>query len=120
MRFANKKPGARVRIVLGNGMAFGPGKADILAAIAKTHTLTGAASTIRMSYRRAWLLVDELNRIFEGPLVRTSKGGKGGGGDANLTPLGHEVLSRYRSIMQKVDSAIGKDMGVLRRKLRRK
>jgi molybdate transport system regulatory protein len=86
-----------LRLFHGSDIAMGPGKADLLEAIVKTGSITSAGKTMEMSYRRAWLLVDEMNRCFKTPLVETSKGGSHGGG-ARLTPLGHEVLGRYRAM----------------------
>ena len=97
-QFANVTEGLRFRIVLAPGVALGPGKADLLEAIAETRSLTAAASRFGMSYKRGWSLVKELNRSFAGPLVETEKGGSGGGGGARLTPLGVHVLARFRQM----------------------
>ncbi|MBC7944329.1 MAG: LysR family transcriptional regulator [Burkholderiales bacterium] len=75
----------------------GPGKADLLEAIAETGSISAAARQTGMSYRRAWLLMDAMNRSFEQPLVDTATGGKGGGG-ARITDFGKEVLRRNRSM----------------------
>ena len=69
---------------------------------------------MRMSYKRAWQLVDELNRLFERPLVAASKGGSGGGGAA-LTKAGEDVLIRYRRMHAACCKAIGQDLVALRR-----
>jgi molybdate transport system regulatory protein len=90
-------PAVRLRLVLAPGVAIGPGKADLLAAIAETGSIAAAGRRLAMSYKRAWHLVEELNRTFAEPLVRTSRGGSGHGG-ALLTPLGGEVLAAYRGI----------------------
>ncbi|QSA99061.1 winged helix-turn-helix domain-containing protein [Methylococcus sp. EFPC2] len=73
----------------------GPGKADLLEGIVKTGSISAAGRSMEMSYRRAWLLVDEMNHCFKAPLVETVKGGQRGGG-ARLTPLGVQVLEKYR------------------------
>lgn len=87
------KPKVRIRFA----WAIGPGKADLLEAITATGSLSAAAREIGMSYRRAWLLLDAMNRSFRRPLVNTATGGKGGGG-AQITEFGQEVLRRYRSM----------------------
>jgi molybdate transport system regulatory protein len=71
-----------------------------------------------MSYRRAWLLVDELNAIFAEPVVRARKGGAGGGGSAVLTPWGQEVLRRYRGMTASAVRAVEEDLAALKARLR--
>lgn len=80
----------------------GPGKADLLDAIAETGSISAAARRMRMSYRRAWILVDTMNSSFRSPLVVTSKGGAEGGG-ARLSPTGRKVLLRYRKLASAVE-----------------
>jgi molybdate transport system regulatory protein len=87
----------RLRITRGDDIAVGPGKIALLEAIAKTGSITAAAKELRMSYRRAWLLVDLMNRSFRSAVVDAEAGGRRGGGTA-LTPLGAEVVQRYRRI----------------------
>jgi molybdate transport system regulatory protein len=84
----------------------GPGKADLLDAIAETGSISAAARAMRMSYRRAWILVDTMNSSFRKPLVDTSKGGVEGGG-ARLTPTGRTVLTRYRALAKSVEKKFG-------------
>lgn len=103
-RSATKTPGVRVRILSGSAIAMGPGKADLLDAIAETGSISAAARQMRMSYRRAWLLVQTMNECFSRPLVNAAKGGKAGGG-TTLTPTGVKVLSRYREIAQTAAAA---------------
>ena len=78
-------------------VAIGPGKADLLAAIEATGSISAAARTMEMSYRRAWLLVDVMNRSFRSPLVRSAIGGTRGGG-AQLTDTGVKVLQQFRAM----------------------
>ena len=78
-----------VRVDFVPGGRLGPGKADLLEAIEATGSISGAGRSMKMSYRRAWLLVDALNRMFERPLVEASPGGAKGGGSA-LTRVGDE------------------------------
>ena len=87
-----------LRLFHGDEIAMGPGKADLLEAIEHTGSISAAGRSMEMSYRRAWLLVDEMNRCFKSPLVETAKGGSHGGG-AHLTPFGQEVLARYREMI---------------------
>ena len=75
----------------------GPGKVRLLEEIARTGSISAAGRALRMSYRRAWVLVDSLNTTFAGPLVAAKPGGAGGGGAA-LLPLGKEVVQLYRSL----------------------
>jgi len=87
----------RIGIPLGDCYAMGPGKADLLEAIQAAGSISAAGRNLGMSYRRAWLLVDEMNRCFTSPLVEARLGGSGGGG-ARVTELGHDVLKRYRAL----------------------
>jgi molybdate transport system regulatory protein len=87
----------RLRILRGREIVLGPGKADLLEAIARTGTLRGAAGDLGMSYMRAWKLVQMMNRSFRDPLVLYARGGRTHGG-ASLTPAGEAVLSLYRKM----------------------
>ena len=87
----------RTRMLYGDEIAIGPGKAILLESIAEKGSISAAAKHMNMSYRRAWLLVDTMNRCFASPLVISSTGGKHGGG-AHLSPLGIEVLKDYRAM----------------------
>lgn len=113
MRVGNLTLGARLRVVLRKNVAFGPGKADILEGIRETGSIAAAGRRLRMSYKRAWTLVEDMNRDFSEPLVETSKGGSDHGG-ATLTPLGNEVLDRYRRMETRAEHAIADDMKALR------
>ena len=115
--FANITEGLRFRIVLSEGVALGPGKADLLQAIDETASLTAAAARFGMSYKRGWNLVRELNAAFAKPLVETEKGGSGGGGGARLTPLGRHVLERYRQMETDATRVIETGIDDLRRHL---
>ncbi|HRO16152.1 MAG TPA: LysR family transcriptional regulator [Paracoccus sp. (in: a-proteobacteria)] len=90
-------PRLRLRIHFASGDWLGPGKAELLALIAETGSISAAGRRMGMSYKRAWMLVETLNAIFREPLVESARGGARGGG-AILTPLGAEVLARYRRI----------------------
>jgi molybdate transport system regulatory protein len=82
----------------------GPGKVKLLEAIAGTGSISAAGRSLGMSYRRAWLLVDDLNRCFRMPLVQTHLGGRAGGGAA-LTALGEAVVGHYRMIEKAAEQA---------------
>ncbi|MBY0576610.1 MAG: LysR family transcriptional regulator [Gallionellaceae bacterium] len=99
----------RLRILLGADIAIGPGKADLLEAIRRTGSISAAAREIDMSYRRAWMLVDTMNRSFRAPLVEAVKGGAGGGG-ARVTDLGLDVLARYREMELKAAASVSSEM----------
>ena len=87
----------RLRVRHGDDIAMGPGKADLLEAIIAAGSISGAARAMDMSYRRAWLLVEVMNRSFREPLVRGAVGGKQGGG-AVVTEMGQAVLQRFRTM----------------------
>ena len=87
----------RFRVDFGRSCAIGPGKVALLEAIRRTGSLSQAARELRISYRRAWLLLESLNTAFRGPVTTMSTGGKGGGG-ARLTPFGATIVSAYRKL----------------------
>jgi molybdate transport system regulatory protein len=119
MKIANLALGMRLRVVLERDIAIGPGKADLLDGIRATGSISAAARRMGMSYKRAWLLVDTMNRCFRAPLVEAAKGGHAGGG-ARLTALGEEVLHRYRAMERRAVRGAGRDLAALRALLRRK
>jgi molybdate transport system regulatory protein len=86
-----------LRVDLGGGRALGPGKIRLLEAIAKTGSISQAGRKLGMSYRRAWLLVDDMNNCFRDPVIDAQPGGAHGGG-ATLTPFGRRLVERYRAI----------------------
>lgn len=89
----------KVRVRHAGEIAMGPGKADLLDAIAQTGSISAAARSMNMSYRRAWLLVDVMNRSFREPLVQGAAGGHQGGG-AEVTDTGRKVLAQFRAMEQ--------------------
>lgn len=99
----------RLRILMGAAVALGPGKADLLDAVDQAGSISAAARVMGMSYRRAWVLIEAMNRDFKNPLVETSAGGSGGGG-AHVTPAGHDALARYRTMEGKASAAVKKEM----------
>jgi len=109
-------PAVHLRLALAPGIAFGPGKADLLERIRDTGSIAAAGRVLHMSYRRAWALVEELNASFGEALVDASKGGSGGGG-ARLTRRGEDVLRRYRAMQAATLAAIAGDLAALRRRV---
>jgi len=106
----------RLRISKGDDIAIGPGKIELLEAIARTGSITAAAKALGMSYRRAWLLVDMMNRCFASPVVDAETGGPRGGG-TRLTPLGEDVMRCYRRIEATAEAANAADLAALIRLL---
>ena len=102
----------KLQVMRGQDIAMGPGKADLLDAIAEQGSISAGARAIGMSYRRAWLLVDTMNRCWQAPLVETAPGGKARAG-AHVTDLGRDVLSRYRSLQTAADGLRGVEWSAL-------
>src|SRR5579862_7774668 len=94
----------KAQIYCGDEIAMGPGKADLLDAIAREGSISRAGQALGMSYRRTWLLVDAMNRCWAGKLVDTIAGG-GHNRGARLTDCGREVLRLYRAIERDLDIA---------------
>lgn len=94
----------KAQILLGDEIAMGPGKADLLEAIERSGSISAAGRALGMSYRRTWLLVDAMNRCWKEPLVETATGGSHGGG-ARVSTLGKRVLQCYRELAQHIDQA---------------
>jgi molybdate transport system regulatory protein len=121
----NRRPGRhgasqvrpRWRVTLGDRIALGPGKADLLEAIARTGSISAAAAALGMSYRRAWVLADTMNACFAQPLVATSRERRKG---ATLTKDGRKVLRLYRRIEAKSLRSTHPDLTTLAAMLRRK
>ena len=88
------------------------GKADLLEAIARTGSISQAAKSMNMSYRRAWQLVDTMNQCFETALVETQTGGTHGGGAA-VTALGQKVLQHYRQMEINARQALARDYQIM-------
>jgi molybdate transport system regulatory protein len=105
-----------IRFDFGPDRRLGPGKIALLEAIAETGSISGAGRRHKMSYRRAWLLVDELNRLFAAPLVRAQPGGPKGGGAA-LTPAGGQVLQAYREAERKMREAAADELAAIESQL---
>jgi molybdate transport system regulatory protein len=87
----------------------GHGKIRLMELIVSTGSISAAGRAMDMSYRRAWMLVDALNRMFDQPVVESQRGGKQGGGAA-LTGFGEELLQRYRFMEQRMRAALQADL----------
>ena len=106
-------PSLSLRIDLDTEGRIGPGKIELLEAIQKFGSISAAGRAMDMSYKRAWDLVDEINRICRQAAVERQTGGKNGGGAA-LTPFGLSLVARYRKIERDAASAVRKDLAALR------
>jgi molybdate transport system regulatory protein len=107
----------RPRIQLGDKVALGPGKIDLLRAIGETRSISGAARQLDIGYKRAWMLIDTLNQGCSRPVVETATGGKGGGG-ARLTPLGEQIVLGYDALEKRINESAKAEVAALRRLLR--
>jgi molybdate transport system regulatory protein len=105
-----------LRVHLGDQIAIGPGKAQLLASIQRTGSISAAGREMGISYKHAWLLVDSMNGCFRSALVEAVKGGKAGGG-ASLTSLGLEVLECYRHMQELAAEAIRPEVAKFKRRI---
>lgn len=98
-----------LRLTFPGGVPLSHGKAELMELIRETGSIRQAAAKMDMSYRRAWLLVDELNHMFREPAIETKQGGKSGGGAA-LSPFGEELLKRFRAMETRTMKALAADL----------
>lgn len=105
-----------IRIDFDDGRHLGHGKVRLLEMVEAHGSISSAARAMDMSYRRAWLLVDEVNRMFATPVLATQLGGKGGG-HAKLTDFGRLVVDHYRSIERDSKQAFAERIGALEERL---
>ena len=110
------RPGHRlsIRIDLASGARIGPGKVALLEEIARSGSISAAGRVLKMSYRRAWELVEDLNRHLGTAVVSTAAGGSGGGG-ARLTPAGQALVTEYRAIEAATTAAAKPHLATLTR-----
>lgn len=106
----------RLRLYRDDRIALGPGKVDLLEAIGQAGSISAAARQLGMSYRRAWLLVNDMNEAFGSPAVHTATGGARGGGTA-LTPVGQRLIELYRTIESASRAASAEHIAALTRLL---
>lgn len=105
-------PHLSLRIQLSPEVRLGPGKVRLLEQVRETGSISAAARAMNMSYRRAWLLVDGLNRGFRQPAVATQHGGRRGGG-ARLTAFGEELIARYQRLQSAAERATAAELAAL-------
>ena len=103
-----------IRVDLASGARIGPGKIAVLEEIARSGSISAAGRALRISYRRTWELVEDLNATLGAPVVQTAAGGSGGGG-ASLTELGQAIVTRYRAIEEDCAAAAKKHLLALQR-----
>lgn len=99
----------KLRIEFPEERKIGPGKIELLERIGRTGSISAAAREMDMSYRRAWLLVDEIGKLFKRPLVTTSAGGSKGGG-AELTDFGRSIIEAFRRIEARTNQVIREEL----------
>ena len=109
---ARSLPSLSVRIDLDSEGRIGPGKIQLLENIRALGSISAAGRAMDMSYKRAWDLVDEINRICRQAAVERQTGGKNGGG-AVLTPFGISLVARYRKIERDAAIAVRKELQAL-------
>jgi molybdate transport system regulatory protein len=116
MKPTKVRTGLRLRVYVKPDVMVGPGRADLLEGIRDTGSIAAAGRRMSMSYKRAWSLIETMNTEFGTPVVNGAKGGAHGGGPT-LTPLGEEIVVRYRAMEKAAEEAIRADVAALTRKL---
>lgn len=111
------EPLLRIRISHQGQTALGPGKIVLLQAIAQQGSISAAAKQMKMSYRRAWELVDVMNRCFDQPVVVSMAGGQHGGG-AQVTDFGQALIAAYQQIVHKTAEAAALELELIRQHLK--
>lgn len=107
----------RMRIMRNNVIAIGPGKITLLEAVRDQGSITAAAKSLGMSYRRAWLLLDEINSSLANPATISSHGGARGG-TSLLTEVGEQVIALYRRIEAQATAANAQELEALMKLLK--
>ena len=113
MGVTSNRSGLHLRISLASGFSLGPGKADLLSGIRDTGSIAAAGRRMKMSYKRAWSLVEAMNAAFREPVVETARGGNARGG-AVLTPTGETVLAAYRRMIANAANAAAPEIETLK------
>ena len=101
----SEKPKAAIKIEFANDLKLGRGKVRLLELVGETGSISAAARKMNMSYRRAWLLMDELNHMFGRDVLETAAGGSGGGG-ARVTEFGTRVIEVFRALESEADKLV--------------
>jgi molybdate transport system regulatory protein len=101
----SEKPKAAIKIEFANDLKLGRGKVRLLELVGETGSISAAARKMNMSYRRAWLLMDELNHMFGRDVIETVAGGSGGGG-AHVTEFGLRVIQVFRKLENEADALV--------------
>ena len=112
MEQSGSTPRLWIKIYFGDRGQIGPGKIRLLQGIAEHRSIAATARAMEMSYRRAWLLVDQMNKTFGAPVVETHTGGNDRGG-AELTPLGTEIVARYQELLDQAQAQSEGKLGEL-------
>jgi len=110
--------GLTLRVLGRSAPAMGPGKAELVERIEQSGSISAAARAMGMSYRRAWKLVEALNKSFNKPVVATATGGARGGG-ARVTSFGKALVAQFRAIENKASAAVAIDLRRFEAKLRK-
>lgn len=103
-----------MRIRKGETVALGPGKVSLLEAVREHGSISAAARSLDMSYRRAWMLLDELNASLKSPATVSEQGGNSGGG-CRVTPVGETIIRLYRDIEIEAQKTCAKQIAALTR-----
>jgi len=110
------RPLVRPRLYFGSELSLGPGKIDLLRKVGECGSISAAARALGIPYKRAWLLIDSLNRGCPSPVLTTAIGGQRGGG-AQLTPLGEALIAAYEALEEKLNSAARGELAALQKML---
>ncbi|WP_075791047.1 winged helix-turn-helix domain-containing protein [Massilia putida] len=102
----------RPRIYIGDSIAIGPGKIDLLRAVGASRSISAAARSLDVPYKRAWLLIDSLNKSLASTVMDTATGGRGGGG-ASLTELGKKLIAAYDTLEQRLNAEAAAELKAL-------
>lgn len=102
-----------IRLDLAPGVRVGPGKIRLLELVAEHGSISAAGRALDMSYRRAWLLLNEMNRAFPEPVINAAPGGRSGGG-AILTPFGNHLVASYRAIEREAAKVAARHLTALK------
>lgn len=103
---------AAIKVDFGNSLRLGSGKIRLLALVAESGSISAAARQMEMSYRRAWLLIGEMNEMFDRPVVETSAGGSGGGG-AKITDHGRRLIAVFAELQKDADQLVKAKLALL-------